>query len=344
MATLAMQFKAALGRIEPAQDAKNAAKAHKQVSEVLEADDTLQELGVSPLLIGSYGRDVSIRRVKDVDVFVRLGNATSSLRPGDILDHVTQLLEDAYPDRVQRQHRSVKVEFPEYDLSVDVVIARPCVDHPDDHWQIPEKIDEDGRTSWVETNPTEMGRLTSAANKDFLLSADNPDSGVYVPMVKLIRQIRRTWVDDQPGGYYFEVLTYHTFQNLQPDKTTVADYLYVILREIADRLPGYVLDGPADPTLGDRVIKTRATEEQIEAAAERFDEAAVLAQEALSEDDACKSAVKWRTLLGQTHNVDHPEDVFELPEYCNADGTTKSYSSTQVRGAPAVPAGRDRYA
>lgn len=53
--------------------------------------------------------------------------------------------------------------------------------------------------------------------------------------------------------------------------------------------------------------------------------------------------MKWRELLGQTQNVDEPENVFPLPEYCNADGTTKS-SSTRVKGAPAVPAGRDRYA
>ncbi len=344
MATLATQFKAALGRIEPEEDAKNAAEAHKKVSAALKADDRLKKLGVSPFLIGSYGRDVSIKRVKDVDVFARLEKATSSLRPGDILDHVTDVLEDAFPDCVERQHRSVKVDFCDYDLSVDVVIARPCVDHPDDHWQIPEKIEDDGRASWVETNPTEMGELTTAANKDFLLSADNPDSGVYVQMVKLIRQIRRTWVDDQPGGYYFEVLTYHAFQDLTPEKNTVADYLCVILREIADRLPDYVDEGPDDPTLDDRVIKTKATAEQIEAAADRLAEAADLAEEALGEEDACKSAVKWRELLGQTQNVDKPEDVFPLPDYCNADGTTKSTSSTQVKGAPAVPAGRDRYA
>lgn len=344
MATLATQFKAALSQIQPAADAKNAAEAHKKVSAALKADDRLKELGVSPFLIGSYGRDVSIKRVKDVDVFARLESATSSLRPGEILDHVTDVLEDAFPDCVERQHRSVKVDFPDYDLSVDVVIARPCVDHPDDHWQIPEKIDEDGCATWIETNPTEMGELTTATNQAFLLSADDPDSGVYVPMVKLIRQIRRTWVDDQPGGYYLEVLTYHAFQDLEPDNNTVADYLYVILREIADRLPDYTDEGPADPTLDDRTIKSKATAEQIEAAAVRLTEAADLAHDALEEEDQCKSAVKWRELLGKTHQVDEPEDVFPLPDYCNVDGTTKSTSSTQVKGAPAVPAGRDRYA
>lgn len=343
MATLATQFKAALSRIEPETDARNAAEAHKQVTEALKADGRLKSLGISPVLIGSYGRDVSIKRVKDVDVFARLTKAPATLRPGEILDHATEVLEESFLGQVERQHRSVKVDFPDFDLSVDVVIARPCVDHPDEHWQIPQKIEEDGRASWVETNPLEMSELTTAANKKFLLSQGNPQSGIYVPMVKLIRQIRRTWVDEQPGGYYFEVLTYHAFQDLQPDENTVAGYLCVVLREIANRLPDYVDEGPDDPTLDERTISTKATQEQIEAAAERITEAAELAEVARDEDDICASALKWQELLGATQQTDAPEDVFALPESCNADGTQKP-TGLLVKGAPAVPAGRDRYA
>lgn len=339
MATLATQFQAALSRIEPEDDAKNAVEAHTLVTAALKADDKLRRLGISPFLIGSYGRQVSIKRVKDVDVFARLDNATESLRPGEILDHVTGVLENAFPDRVTRQHRSVMVDFPDFDLSVDVVISRPCVDHPADHWQIPQKIEDDGRASWIETDPIRMSELTTEANADFLHSG----SGVYVRMVKLIRQIRRTWVNEQPGGYYFEVLVYHAFQNLEPHENTVAAYLCVVLREIADRLPGCVTGGPADPTLDDRTITTKATREQIEAAAERIAEAAQLAQEALAEEDICASALKWQELLGKTQHTDEPEFVFPLPEACNADGTVKPTGGL-VKGAPAVPAGRDRYA
>ncbi|AUI64060.1 nucleotidyltransferase [Amycolatopsis sp. BJA-103] len=339
MATLATQFKAALTRIEPKVDADNAAEAHKLVTAVLKADGRLKKLGISTFLIGSYGRQVSIKRVKDVDMFVRLEEATDSLRPGEILDHVNDVLEDAFPDQVARQHRSVMIEFPDFDLSVDVVIARPCVDHPTEHWQIPEKVEEDGRANWIETNPVKMSELTTEANDDFLLSG----SGVYVPLVKLIRQIRRTWVDEQPGGYYFEVLTYHAFQDLEPHKNTVAGYLCIILREIADRLPDYVTDGPDDPTLDERTITTKATQEQIEAAAERITEAAQLAEDALKEEDICASALKWQELLGKTQQTDEPEFVFALPEACNADGTEKP-TGALVKGAPAVPAGRDRYA
>lgn len=339
MATLATQFREALSAIEPGEDAEHAQDAHKQVSEALKADERLRKLGVDPLLIGSYKRHVSIRRVKDVDVFARLTKADSSLRPGAILDHVTEVLEEVFPGCVERQHRSVKIDFPDYDLSVDVVIARPC----GDHWEIPQKIEEDGRASWVETNPTKMTELTTAANKAFLLYDDDEDSGVYVRVVKLVRQVRRTWVDDQPGGYYFEVLTYHAFQDKQPSEKTIAAYLTLVLRWVADTLPDHVEEGPVDPTLPEKTIKTKATADQIKAAADRMAEAAQLAENALEEEDACRAAVMWRQLFGTTQNTTSPEDVFPLPDYCNADGTTKN-SSTLIKGAPAVPAGRDRYA
>lgn len=343
MAVLAQQFRTALHRIEPEDDAKNAAHAYEQVTMVLKADERLVRLGVSPVLIGSYGRHVSIKRVKDVDVFIRLVKATSSLRPGDILDHVVAVLAAAFPGRVERQHRSAKVAFDDYDLSVDVVVARPCVDHPNDHWQIPQRIDEQGNARWIETNPTKMGELTTAANKQFLLSEDDDGSGIYVPTVKLVRQIRRTWVDDQPGGYYFEVLTYHAFQDLQPSENTVADYLTRIVTEIAERLPDYSDEGPADPTLDGLLIRTKATTEQVAAAADRFAAAADLATRARKQTDPCKSAVLWQRLLGQTHHTSAPEHVFPLPDYCNEDGTTKAASGIE-RGAAAVPAGSDRYA
>jgi hypothetical protein len=339
MATLATNFKGALGNIEPGDDATNAKDAHEQASKALRSDSWLAGLGANPVLIGSYGRDVSIRRVKDVDVFARLESADSTLRPGNVLDRMEEVLGDEFPGRVERQHRSLKVDFPDYDLSVDVVAARPF----GDHWEIPEKIEEDGNATWVETNPTKMTKLKEQANKEFLLYDDDSTSGIYVPVVKLVRQVHRTWVDDQPGGYFFEVLTYWAFQEAKPNEDSVAGYLTIILETIVELLPGVVEDGLADPTLDDQFIKTKATSAQIVAAAERITEASELARTALDEPDKCQAAVKWRQLLGMTKNTETEEQVFPLPNYCNDDGSTKKAHSITA-GAPAVPAGSDRYA
>jgi hypothetical protein len=275
-----------------------------------------------------------------VDVFARLTKAGSDLRPGEVMDRFEGVLVDEFgEDRVERQHRSFKVDFPEYDLSVDVVPARPA----GDHWEIPEKTDEDTSASWVETNPTRMTELKTEANAEFLLYNDDPKSGVYVPLVKLVRQVRRTWVTEQPGGYYFEVLTYWAFQEAKPDEDSVAGYLTTILDKIADLLADAAEDGLEDPTLDDHKISTKATTEQIEAAAARIREAADLAAEALAEPDSCQAALKWRRLLGETKHTETAEQVFPLPSFCNEDGSTKS-ADTVTKGASTVPAGSDRYA
>lgn len=344
MATLAAQFRDALSNIEPADDVEHAIDAHTQVTDALTNDDRLKELGVDPILIGSYKRHVSIKRIKDVDVFARLTKADENLRPGQILDHVTAVLEEAFPGQVERQRRSVKIEFPEFDLSVDVVIARPCVDHPEDHWQIPEKIEDNGNATWVETNPTRMTELSAAANKKFVLDDGDKKPGIYVPTVKLMRQIRTTWLGDHPGGFYIEVVTLQVFNDLQPDHKTVAEYLAEIVRGVADAMATIVEDGGlADPTLEGNIISTKATDDEIDAAAVKLSEAADLAEDALKETSTCQSAVKWRNLLGVTKNTETEEYVFQLPEYCNPDGTQKTTSSLKP-GSSTVPAGDGRYA
>jgi hypothetical protein len=287
---------------------------------------------------------VSIKRIKDVDVFARLTEADETLRPGDILDHLTEVLEDAFPGQVERQRRSVKIDFPDFDLSVDVVIARPCVDHPDDHWQIPEKIEDNGNATWVETNPTRMTELSTEANTEFVLDDGDQNPGIYVPTVTLMRQIRRTWLGDHPGGFYIEVLTLQVFNDLEPDHKTVADYLTEVLRGVADAMATIVEGGGlADPTLEGNIISTKATDDEIDAAAVKLSEAADLAEDALKDKSTCQAAVKWRTLLGVTKNTETEEHVFPLPDYCNPDGTQKTTSSIKP-GSSTVPAGDGRYA
>ncbi len=336
MATLPTCFRDALTNIQPAVDEKNAAKAHAEVSKVLTGDDKLKALGISPVLIGSYAREVSIRRVKDVDMFGRLTSADDTLAPGKAMDLFESALAAEFGDRVERQHRSFKVEFPAYDLCVDAVPARPC----GDHWEIPNRPNE--RARWVETNPTRLNELTTAANKKFTLNK----SGIYVPTVKLVRQVRRTWVADQPGGFFFEIMTCWVFQNEQPNEASHAGYLTVVLEAIAEMLPDVAADGLPDPTLPGKTISTKATAADFTAATKKITEAAALARKALDEDDPCQAAAQWRTLLGKTSDGNQ---VFPLPEYCNADGSRRASAARVtaagvVAGAATVPAGSDRFA
>jgi hypothetical protein len=232
--------------------------------------------------------------------------------------------------RVERQHRSVKTDFPDYDLCVDAVPARPY----EGHWEIPNRPKE--RARWVETNPTRLNELTTQVNKAFTLNGN----GIYVPTVKLVRQTRRTWLGDQPGGFFFEIMTYWAFVNQQPSQTSVAGYLTFALGKIAAMLPKVATEGLDDPTLSGKKISTKATAADFKTATASIAEAAELSRAALDEPDDCKAAVGWRDLFGKTSDG---EDVFPIPEYCNADGTRRSYPAVTA-GATRVPAGSGRYA
>ncbi len=173
MAVLSKEFKDALCVIEPGEDAEHAAAAHAEVREVLEGDADVREWGLHTVLIGSYAREVSIRRVKDVDVFCELPELPDDQDPQELLNKFEDVLS-VYGDRVRRNDRSVKVDFPDYDMHVDLVPAR----RSDSAWQIPDK---DG--GWERTHPVEFGELKTARNQDH---GEN-----YVPVVKLVRQTRR---------------------------------------------------------------------------------------------------------------------------------------------------------
>lgn len=165
MAHLKQQFKDALSSIEPGDDKEHAPEAHRQVRSALEADATLAEYGIDPILIGSYKRNVSIKRVKDADVFGRLSSVPADVTSGDLLDrffkvlHAEFGLDDDGHRRTKRQDRSLQVSFPEFDLYVDAVPARPYGDG--ETWEIPQRGDDD---KWVRTNPEALTSLSSAMN------------------------------------------------------------------------------------------------------------------------------------------------------------------------------------
>ena len=127
MAHLVEQFDGAMQNVEPGSDDKeNAPLVHADVREILEADTKLRELGIDTVLIGSYKRQVSIRRMHDVDVFSKLTGADDSLNPSAVLTMFEKILVAKYGSRrVARQRRSLQVDFPDLDLYVDAVPARP---------------------------------------------------------------------------------------------------------------------------------------------------------------------------------------------------------------------------
>lgn len=323
MPLLTSYFTTACSNVEPPDDdVTNAADAHKEVRELLEADDALKGWGIDTLLIGSYSRHVSIRRVKDVDVFCQLPDVDTAKTSRQVLDELVRALQDHYGDRVEEQDRSVKVDFPDFGLHVDAVPARPA----GAYWEIPDHSDRS--TNWQTTNPLELGKLSTTMNQN--------NNDLYVPVVKLIRQTRRAHLGKRPGGLFFEVLTYHAFDAGLGG--SLSERYVAALDSIATQLEA-VVDGNdvEDPSMPGEVIVVRATDAEFTTAATTFRNLATRAQSALDDDDDCVAAAEFRKILGQ--RTDDDDWVFPIPEYCNEDGTKKH---TQA-GLTVVP-GTGRYA
>lgn len=327
MAILTTKFKDALGLIEPSEDDKtNAPLAHQRVREALISADSLNDWGLSPVLIGSYARSVSIRRVKDVDVFCRMNDIDTAVTPSKVLDEFYKVLDAEFGldadgnRRVKRQARSLTVSFPEYDgLHVDAVPAR---EGTDGYWEIPTKDGE-----WQQTNPEKLTELKTAMNKIH--------DEMYVPSVKLARQARRAILaDTRPGGLFVEMCLYEAFKNYEVKTDTYAHAFTTSLEAIYNYFDAKVTWGKAlpDPTMPGHALTFRATDIQWEAARDKFKKAAADARKAYDTNDEYEAATIFRRLLGKNGDDSH---VFpEVP---------KSSARVITPGAHNVPAGDRRF-
>lgn len=335
MAVLSSGFDRALQAIEPSPaDKTNAPLAHQRVRDALTKAERLKAWGLSPILIGSYKRGVSIRRVKDVDVFCRMNDIGTDVAGSTVLDEFFKVLDAEFGTdetgkrRVKRQARSLQVSFPEYDgLYVDAVPAR---ERWDGYWEIPSKDSGD----WVTTNPDELTTLKTTMNDQF--------GGLYVPGVKLLRQTRRHILKSRPGGLFVELCFYDACKRGAVSKVNQTLTYVTGLEAIATYLNDKVNWGRElpDPTMPGRNVHFRATDLQWEDARDRFGVAARKAREAYEKEDAGVAAVTYRSLLGENGDGDV---VFPMPAGYNEDGTKRAAAALITSGESVVPAGDRRF-
>lgn len=336
MALLSSQFEQALQSIEPSSsDKDNAVDAHQMVRKVLLDAEELEAWGLNPILIGSYKRNVSIKRVKDVDVFCRMEDIGSDVLPSSVLDQFQEILDRSFGvddignKRVIRQARSLKVEFPEFDeLHVDAVPARL---RSDGYWEIPT---DDG--DWQQTNPDELTELKTAMNEEY--------EDKYVPLVKLVRQTRRSalGLGSHPGGLFAEMCLYDACLHNKVSKEGLTLGYVTALEAMADFLEDKIAWGRSlpDPTMPGHMLYFRAEDEEWEAARDKFRAAAATARQAFDEEDSGEAAVLFRSLLGENGEGDV---VLPMPEGYNEDGSKKDSAVLITPGSPNVPAGDRRF-
>src|SRR5262249_29337957 len=261
-------------------------------------------------------------RMKDVDVFSKLLSLPPAVGPRDLLKTFSKILIRGFtPDRVKPQDRSFKVNFPDFDLEVDVVPARPW----SRHWQIPDRTEHGGE--WQETNPERLSDLTTEMNE--------AHGDFYIPIVKLVRQTRRAHLGKRPGGLFFEVLTYHAFASGSASGSNVAEYYCSTLNGVVTQLSLAITTGLADPSLPGRLVSTRASTEDFRVALETFRSLAAAANRALRDGDRCRAAKTFQDVLGRNGDGGI---VFSLPGDCDESGMKRSAPAI-VAGDRHVPAG-----
>lgn len=330
MAQLATGFTQAQSNIEPSdEDWDNAPAAHDKIGELLGEDDDLKAWGINPFLIGSYGRRVSIRRVYDVDMFCRLDDYPEGVTADEVLDRVYDVLVEEYDeDAVTRYDRSVTVLMPDTDgLYVDVVPARKSADV----WEIPTK---DG--DWIETNPIHMAELKEDKNAD--------TDGLYVPCVKLLRQVRRTILGKtKPGGFAVEMALYTAHEEGLVEGDTMAEFFASAIEGVADvfrRVADEDFEMP-DPSMDGEVLEFEDDADWATAAS-KFADAAKNARDAYDMDDneAGKAALLLQAIFGANEDYDQ---VFPMPLGYDKDGSPKAKVNEHKPGDSRVTPGDLRF-
>lgn len=321
-------FEAALSAIEPTTaDVDAASTAHLDIRAVLESDDVLTEWGIDSVLIGSYKRQVSIRRIKDVDVFCRMKNFPSNVTGRNALDEFSRVLTTEYGSgAVALQTRSLKVELPGWNgLHVDLVPARPS----GNYWQIPDR--KDPSSGWQETNPEALTQCSTDMNAAM--------HELYVRCVKLIRQTRRTILGDHPGGLFSEMALYQACRDGIAAGSNIREFYIAALRGVATVIERKVHSGIEieDPTRPGEFLTFNARDDEWEQAVSAFASAADDAERART-SARCQAEAVFHRLLGKNSAN---EWVYPLPADCNSDGTSKS---RVIAGDRSVAGGDQKFA
>ena len=151
-------------------------KIRKQVGDELDVADDF--------LTGAYVRDTKTRPLRDVDIFVILGDGELNYRdkhPREVLKAVRDVLVPHYgEDRVCTDRRCVRVDFGVTvvdDVSDDVVSFDVVPAFADgDAFEIP----DDRLGEWIPTDPRVHKSMATDANKRF--------SGEWKPLVKMAKK------------------------------------------------------------------------------------------------------------------------------------------------------------
>ena len=331
---LSNHFVDLLQRIKPAADRLAAAERFPDlVRDELRRTNLIATKDPHSRLSGSYGRQVAIKRIKDVDILIIVADGYLDLSPDRVLhdlEAAAQSLPDALEMRgeieLRKQRRSVRVRFTEVDFDIDLVptVVLGALDGelkvPDREWK-----------QWCPTRPLQYARLVTDLNQK-----GDRNLKRLIRVMKHWREHHGLDQDKRVKSFWLECLIVNA---------VIAGQIPLAQRSLADVIADCfdalvincspVLAGAGTPWVSDPVIPTnnvafnweRTKFEQFMVA---LTESAAYARQAVAATSKDSAVTAWQAVFGA--------------EWFPADGSTRlntaiAFGSASLVG-PAVAAAR----
>jgi len=326
------RFTELLADIEPSPTTKtNASKAHTAVRDHLTQHDTFKDRWEGDFLAGSYCRNTAIRPKKtadgherpDVDIIVVTNFDIASDHPDDVLQEVSDALEDGDFEVERINKRSVRVLMP--NAEIDVV---PVVEWGD-AYQLPDR----DLGYWKGTNPPAHNDWSRDQNTEF--------DGRFKPLVKLFKWWRReNKTGKRPKGFVLEVLV----AKHAPSHETHYGEAFAQMLENIYAAYGSLAEIGIKPTLEDpglpgNDILSKVSITDWKAFIERVRVHAGYARRAQDETDMEEATRLWRKLFGDRFKATaNPAKAASLASYAVALAGA-GYTFPDAPAAPNKPRG-----
>lgn len=304
MPSMRHHFRALLKNINPSQDRLDLASSLPGDVRTWLKEHDFKTSAPHTRLIGSYGRSTAILDIKDVDILLFLPESELDRTPNAVLLEIGKLLAD-YPDATINtvgQRRSIRLEFPEHGLHLDIV---PAV--LSGSLEEPLKVPDRPQAEWVDSDPLGYGKRLSNLNGE--------KGGKVVHLAKLAK----AWRDVQmkvrrPKSYVLEIMVLYaseggdiTFDGESTESTLGQFFAHIVekYRDLMDN--GKEAPRIRDPQIPNHFITKGWERAHFETFMRRIREADKEAQKALAAETVATAEEHWKAIFGELWPT--PEEV-----------------------------------
>lgn len=294
-------------------------------------------------LSGSYGRSTATERIADVDILAFVPDDQEDRTPNAVLLELHGVLKD-YPNArtvdLRGQRRSVRVDLPEDELSLDIVpaIAKNGLDRP---LLVPDRP----QALWIRSDPLGYAERLTKVNQE--------NGGKLIPLIKLVK----VWRDEhmvyrRPKSYVLEVILLYAVEDgglVLCDRSraeNVRDAFVYVAEKYADLMDsGSEAPRIRDPQITDTFITRGWSREHFETFMRRIREACRAAERAVAAEDEGAASEEWKKVFGtRWPSEDEVKEAARAEARLHQPGSSKITSAGGIiGGAPAIATRPTRY-